>query len=95
MLATKKKIDWVLTDTQNHGFTEDETDFSDIDLQVKKVHKAIADLPEGYKLVCSLYLLEGYDHKEIAQVLNISESTSKSQYMRAKNKIKEILLNDE
>jgi RNA polymerase sigma-70 factor (ECF subfamily) len=36
-------------------------------------------------------LLEGYDHREIAQILNVSESNSKSQYMRAKRKVKEIL----
>jgi RNA polymerase sigma factor (sigma-70 family) len=48
-------------------------------------------LPEGYRVVFSLYLLEGYDHGEIAQIMGISEATSKSQYSRAKQRIKEIL----
>jgi RNA polymerase sigma-70 factor (ECF subfamily) len=42
-------------------------------------------------LIFSLYLLEGYDHQEISQILEISESNSKTQYMRAKQRIKEIL----
>lgn len=58
---------------------------------VATVRKAIFELPNGYRVVFSLYALEGYDHKEIAQVLDISEATSKSQYSRAKKKLKEIL----
>jgi len=42
-------------------------------------------------LIFSLYLLEGYDYREIARILNTSESNTKSQYMRAKRKVKEIL----
>jgi RNA polymerase sigma-70 factor (ECF subfamily) len=48
-------------------------------------------LPEGSRIIFSLYLLEGYDHVEISEILKISESNSKSQYMRAKRRIKEIL----
>ncbi len=53
--------------------------------------EAMKLLPEGGRIVFSLYLLEGYDHGEIAQILNITESTSKSQYMRAKRKVYEII----
>ena len=53
--------------------------------------KAIEKLPEGYRIVFSLYMLEGYDHKEIAGILGVTESTSKSQFLRAKQKIKEML----
>lgn len=60
-------------------------------LTVENVRKAMDHLPKGSKVIFSLYLLEGYDHTEIAQILNISESNSKSQYMRAKRKIKEAL----
>lgn len=60
-------------------------------LSVEKVRNAMEHLPEGSRLIFSLYLLEGYDHIEISQILNISESNSKSQYMRAKRRIKEIL----
>jgi len=58
---------------------------------VEKVKRAIEMLPDGYRVVMSLYLLEGYDHGEIAEILGISESTSKSQFNRSKKKIKEIL----
>ena len=60
-------------------------------LKVEKIKGAMAALPSGYRMVFSLYLLEGYDHKEIAEILEITESTSKSQFNRAKNKIRELL----
>ena len=44
----------------------------------------IHELPEGYRLVFNLYVIEGYNHKEIAEMLNISENTSKSQLSRAR-----------
>ena len=44
----------------------------------------IHQLPEGYRLVFNLYIIEGYNHQEIAEMLNISESTSKSQLSRAR-----------
>ncbi len=60
-------------------------------LSVDNVRKSMEFLPSGSKMIFSLYLLEGYDHREISQILNISESNSKSQYMRAKRKVKEVL----
>lgn len=64
-------------------------------LTIEKVQHAMEKLPEGYRVVFSLYLLEGYDHAEISQIMEISEATSKSQYSRAKQKIKEIILNQQ
>ena len=61
------------------------------ELTVDKVKKAIGALPDGYRSVLSLYLLEGYDHQEIGEILGISESTSKSQLNRSKKKLKELL----
>lgn len=61
------------------------------DLTVGRVKKAIEELPDGYRAVLSLYLLEGYDHQEIAEIMGISESTSKSQLNRAKGKLREKL----
>jgi RNA polymerase sigma factor (sigma-70 family) len=49
------------------------------------------ELPEGYKTVFNLYVIEGYKHKEIAEELGISEGTSKSQLLRARTKLKELL----
>jgi len=69
---------------------EEEEDHN-AELSVAEIRKAMEQLPDGSRVIFSLYLLEGYDHREIAQILNVSESNSKSQYMRAKRKIKEIL----
>ena len=63
----------------------------EVKLSVDQIKKAMMQLPNGSRIIFSLYLLEGYDHREIAAILETSESNSKSQYMRAKRKIKEIL----
>ncbi|MGN7203636.1 RNA polymerase sigma factor [Pedobacter sp. SAFR-022] len=68
-----------------------EDDHQDLQLQVDLVKKAIALLPDGYRLVLTLYLFEGYDHEEIAHILNISENTSRTQYMRAKQRLHRLL----
>lgn len=61
------------------------------ELTIGRVKQAIEELPDGYRAVLSLYLLEGYDHQEIAEIMSISESTSKSQLNRAKAKLREKL----
>ena len=61
------------------------------EFEVSRVRKAIMMLPDGYRQVLTLYLLEGYDHSEIAEILGIQEGGSKSQYSRARAKLKEIL----
>ena len=68
-----------------------EDDYNDTHLTVEQVKKAVQLLPEGYRVVFSLYAFEGYDHEEIADILKISESTSKSQFSRAKSKIRNLL----
>ena len=73
---------------------EDEEDLSEdqeTGLSPDLIKKAMEALPKGSRMIFSLYLLEGYDHQEISEILNISESNSKTQYMRAKQRIKEIL----
>ncbi len=55
------------------------------------IHEKIKELPTGCRVVFSLYMLEGYDHKEIAQILGVSESTSKSQFGRAKKLLRQKL----
>jgi len=60
-------------------------------LTVDRVKRSIEQLPDGYRSVLSLYLLEGYDHQEIAEIMGITESTSKSQLNRAKSKLRELL----
>jgi len=62
------------------------------DYKVQTIKECIKKLPNGFRVVLSLYLMEGYDHKEIAEILKITESTSKSQYHRAKIKLKELMV---
>lgn len=59
------------------------------------IHESVKLLPEGSRVVLNLHLFEGYKHREIAQMLGISESTSKSQYQRAKILLKERLMQHE
>ena len=61
-------------------------------IQAKQVVECIRMLPLGYKTVLNLYAIEGYSHKEIGQMLDIEESTSRSQYTRAKVMLEDILV---
>jgi len=84
----KKKIDLTLYDTLPPVIYEEE---DEITYDTGRIFKGIELLPDGYRIILTLYLLEGYDHSEISQILGISESTSKSQYSRAKEKLRNIL----
>lgn len=90
----KRRIDFVDEQELDVLNTSDELDFnSDDESQlIELIKNGINELAEGYRIVLSLYLLEGYDHVEISEILKISESTSKTQYLRAKNKLKEWLV---
>ncbi len=63
----------------------------EVAMDMDRIRDAILDLPDGFRIVLTLYLLEGYDHEEIGQILNISSSTSRSQYTRARQKLVEKL----
>ena len=54
-------------------------------LQAADLMKLIAQMPEGYNTVFNLFVVEGYGHKEIAELMGISESTSKTQFLKGKN----------
>jgi RNA polymerase sigma factor (sigma-70 family) len=94
-LLRKRKMDLVELDgDQLENIADDESyDDEETLLKVAQVKEAMKLLPDGYRVVLSLYLLEGYDHEEIGQVLNISENTSRTQFLRAKRKLMEILKN--
>ena len=66
-------------------------DEEELKYQVNEIKEAVAKLPDGYRVVLTLYLFEGYDHEEISHILKISENTSRSQYMRAKTKLNSLL----
>ena len=70
---------------------KEETDEKVEAVDIKKVKKGIERLPTGYKQIITLYLIEGYDHIKIGEILGVSTSTSKSQYHRAKKKLVKII----
>ncbi len=65
------------------------------EIDVQMIKNAVQELPDGYRVVLSLFLIEGYDHDEISQILGISNSSSRTQLLRAKNKLKTILKDKE
>ncbi|WP_375578156.1 RNA polymerase sigma factor [Marivirga tractuosa] len=88
----RKESKWQMDDIEDENIKDEkDIDWEDIDLKVDLVKKAILNLPTGFRAVASLYLFEGYEHKEIAEILSISKNTSKSQFHRAKKKIKEFI----
>ncbi len=72
-----------IKDSSNEDIAQKE----ELDVRVEEVKDAINKLPDGYRIILSLYLLEGYDHDEIAEILSINSSTSRSQLSRAKQKL--------
>lgn len=62
------------------------------DLGEAELLKMVASLPDGYRLVFNLYAIEGYSHKEIADLLDIGESTSRSQLVKARKLLQEMIL---
>jgi RNA polymerase sigma-70 factor (ECF subfamily) len=65
----------------------EEVNILETEYSVEAIRKAIYSLPESYRIVLSLILLEGYDHDEVSEILGISNSTSRTQYHRAKKKL--------
>lgn len=61
-------------------------------LETKEVVESVKQLPIGYRTVLNLYAIEGFNHKEISKMLDIEESTSRSQYTRAKAMLEDILI---
>lgn len=86
----KRKMDLVSLEevevADEPNYDESETHF-----KVEAIKAAMAELPDGYRVVLTLYLFEGYDHEEIAHILKITENTSRTQYMRAKRKLNSLL----
>jgi RNA polymerase sigma-70 factor (ECF subfamily) len=68
-----------------------EIDFEDTDVDIGFLLKLVQELPDKYRLVFNLYVLDSYSHKEISEMLNISEGTSKSNLSRARKKLKKEL----
>ena len=80
----KKKIAF---DELKEDMSESENNFT-----IEEIKKAIEELPHGYRVVFNLFMFEDYSHKQIADMLEISESTAKTQLFKAKRKLKELLI---
>jgi RNA polymerase sigma-70 factor, ECF subfamily len=84
----KKRIELVSIEEKELTIADEDDWTVKEEVSVNIVTSAINSLPEKYKVVLNLYLIEGYDHQEIAKVLNITEVNSRSQLMRGKNKLR-------
>jgi len=94
MYIRKWKKDWNHADSQDYkeAFQTSEIAFQNLGLE--ELTRLIQKLPNGYKVVFNLYVIEGYSHKEIGELLGISESTSKTQLFKAKASLKKQLINN-
>jgi RNA polymerase sigma factor (sigma-70 family) len=75
------------SDSDSDNDSESENNFT-----IEEIKKAIEELPHGYRVVFNLFMFEDYSHKQIADMLEISESTAKTQLFKAKRKLKELLI---
>lgn len=78
-------------DIDEVGYKIENNDFAFEELVAQDLMNMINQMPEGYKVVFNMFAIEGYSHKEIADLLGITESTSKSQYSRARAYLRERL----
>ncbi|MFK7806633.1 MAG: RNA polymerase sigma factor [Saprospiraceae bacterium] len=78
-----------IEETEIADIKTNENDFPE-HWDIRKAKNALAKLAPGYRTIISLYLLEGYDHKEISEIMGISVSTSITQYNRGKKRLREV-----
>ncbi|WP_298900225.1 RNA polymerase sigma factor [uncultured Psychroserpens sp.] len=90
-LRQEKNVEFSVED---ETFTNEHYNNVESQIEVAQIQQIIDELPEGYKMVFVMYAIEGYKHHEIAEILNISQGTSKSQLFKARQmlqkKIKDI-----
>lgn len=86
-----RKVQFIDIEDVPEVANEETYDEEGIELDIQRVQNAIQQLPDGFRTVICLYLLEGYDHEEIAEIMGVAESTSRTQYIRAKKRLLEIL----
>jgi RNA polymerase sigma-70 factor (ECF subfamily) len=86
-IRAQKKVSFLEDEYyKEEGFNTTESNFS-----VEEIQTLIDSLPEGYKMIFNLYAIEGYKHKEIAEMLGINEGTSKSQLSHARKMLQELI----
>lgn len=89
----RRKVEFTFEDSDAIEEEHEESDWEKLKLNARDILDNLSELPDGFRLVLTLYLFEGYTHKAIAEELGISENTSKTQYLRGKKKLKERLIN--
>ena len=89
----KRKLEQVSIEDENLEFPDiqEENREEEIEFQVAEVKLAISELPEEYRLIITLYLLEQYSHEEISEMLHISNNLSRIRLLRAKQRVLKIL----
>ena len=87
--ARKQRL--VALDENYLHLAEDDDWTVENDITIDQVKLAIDQLPEKYKYVVMMFLIEGFDHREISQVLKLTETTSRTRLLRGKNYLKELL----
>jgi len=86
-----RKQQFVVYDDEVYEKHQQQRNLQTSDLDTEHIQQLIDALPQGYKMVFVLYTVEGYKHQEIATMLNISESTSKTQLLKARKLLQEQL----
>jgi RNA polymerase sigma-70 factor (ECF subfamily) len=88
-LLRKRKMNLIDIEKTNIGHLPDEDgpDEQEMQMKVEDIKRAVKLLPNGYRTVLTLYLFEGYDQEEIAEIMQVSHATVRTQYMRAKQKL--------
>lgn len=91
MHVRKKRM--LFSDVELYNLVEHRQSNDDVfsTIGAKEIMKMVQQLPDGYRIVFNLYVVEGYSHKEIAEQLNVSVNTSKSQLSRAKKMLRSVL----
>ena len=79
-------------DISENYFTEIPDEDTTSDISSDEIMMYVRSLPDGFRTVFNMFAIEGYSHKEIGTELNISESTSRSQYMRARNMLQKMMI---
>jgi len=86
-----KRQRWVELDENMLEISREDDWTVDNEIGIDQVKSAISQLPEKYKYVVLMFLIEGFDHKEISQVLKLTETTSRTRLLRGKSYLKELL----
>lgn len=90
--AVKKRKEMLSFEESRTDIEEENDNYTEnVEYKVEEIKKAVSKLPEEHRIIISLSLFEGYDHEEISQILNISNSASRTRFSRAKRKLLRIL----